>query len=69
MGMSITEDDEMLCVELDSRSMLTTYEAYIPSFDGTPQNLKFEISDFLFTEPNSNPGVINQFSGTDQMMG
>lgn len=43
MGMSVSETESKLCVELDSRSVLSTYKEYIPSFEGTPQNLQFDI--------------------------
>jgi len=36
MGMSVSETEDKLCVELDSRSVLSTYKEYIGSFEGTP---------------------------------
>jgi hypothetical protein len=47
LGMSVSETDDSICVELDSSSALTSYKEYIEKFDGTPDSLEFEISSIL----------------------
>lgn len=54
--MSVSETEEKLCVEIDSKSYLTTYKEYIEEFEGTPQNLKFDISSLLHAGEPHSPG-------------
>jgi hypothetical protein len=55
-------------VEIDSRSILTTYKEYIGAFEGIPQNLKFDISQLLYTDQPDNSGTFNLFKKDDAML-
>lgn len=49
MGMEISEANGQLCVELDTGSVFSNYENYIPSFSGQPSSMVYDLSSTLYT--------------------
>ena len=54
-GMTISDDDDLFCVEIDSDTPTATYQNYIESYEGTPRSLNYDISQ-TFTTTTSKVG-------------
>ena len=68
--MTITENDDLLCVEIDTETPTQTYQSYIEDYKGTPRSQKFNLAD-TFTTTSSKVGsdkTKNGFKYLDEML-
>ena len=65
----MTENGDLICVEIDTDTPTKTYNYYIESYEGTPRSLKFDMSETFSETPvrNTQEKLTNGYHLHDEM--
>ncbi len=67
--MEVSNINDQLCIELDTGSIFSDYEDYIPSFNDSSATISYDITSVLHnSQSRSASGVTNAYREGDSIM-